>query len=469
MATRTDQLHSYQFMLQRVISALIMRETDPAQAPLRRGVGAVFAGVMIAVLVGAGFGVYGIFTGIGSLKWKEDGSIVVEKETGAVYVFRGHSLHPMLNYTSARLASQGGQTYRVNAAELQKIPRSGPAGIPGAPSSLPPSTAKIGAPWTLCSVSGQDATGSQTISTTLTVGRKPAGGIGLGGHGMLVKDATDGSRYLIWHAHRYHIQDSDRLLTSLFGDQTSPVTVGTAWLNGLPAGTDISEIDVPDRGQASSAVSGQSVGDVLVAQTGSGPQYYVVFDDGLAPITPLQKDILAGEFSTEPQHISTSTATDAQRSSQLQQPSDEAVRPPSTVPELYHATSDQSMCTEVSESAGELQVVVGSEVSAMDEGVPTPSRSGSGTAYADRILVPPGRVAIVRSVPSGSSGTGTFNVVTDIGERFPVPSVDALSTLGYSTADAVAMPAGLVHTIPAGPTLDPGAALAPVPPDSDGG
>src|SRR5689334_1056439 len=103
MASRRDQLQSYQFLTQRVISAFVMRETDPAQSPLRRGIGAVFAGLMIAVMVGAGFGVYGLLTKIGSNNWKANGAIVVEKETGATYVYNGGELHPMLNFTSALL------------------------------------------------------------------------------------------------------------------------------------------------------------------------------------------------------------------------------------------------------------------------------------------------------------------------------------------------------------------------------
>src|SRR5258706_634875 len=97
MATRRDQLQSYQFMTQRVISAFIMRETDPVQSPLRRGVGAVFGGVMIAVLVGAVFGVYGLLTKIGTDPWQTDGSVIIEKETGATFVYRGGCLQPTPN------------------------------------------------------------------------------------------------------------------------------------------------------------------------------------------------------------------------------------------------------------------------------------------------------------------------------------------------------------------------------------
>src|SRR5690349_21198013 len=101
MASRRDQLQSYQFLTQRVVSAFVMRETDPAQSPLRRGIGAIFAGLMIAVMVGAGFGVVGILTKGGSGGWKVDGTVVIEKETGAAYLYQGGALHPMLNYASA--------------------------------------------------------------------------------------------------------------------------------------------------------------------------------------------------------------------------------------------------------------------------------------------------------------------------------------------------------------------------------
>src|SRR2546425_3429764 len=108
MASRRDQLQSYQFLTQRVLSALVMRETDPAQSPLRRGVGAVFVGVMLAVMAGAGFGIYGLVTKVGSTNWKTEGAVVVEKESGATYVYLGGKLHPPLNYASPLLAA--GQT-----------------------------------------------------------------------------------------------------------------------------------------------------------------------------------------------------------------------------------------------------------------------------------------------------------------------------------------------------------------------
>jgi hypothetical protein len=105
MASRRDQLQSYQFVVQRSLSALVMRETDPAQSPLRRGVGAAFGGAMIALIIAAVFAVVGLITKTGSGKWQVEGAVVVEKETGAPFVYRGGTLYPMANFTSALLAS----------------------------------------------------------------------------------------------------------------------------------------------------------------------------------------------------------------------------------------------------------------------------------------------------------------------------------------------------------------------------
>ena len=50
MPSRQDQLHSYQFTVQRVVSALVSRDTDPAQAPFRRAATATLASVLLAVV-----------------------------------------------------------------------------------------------------------------------------------------------------------------------------------------------------------------------------------------------------------------------------------------------------------------------------------------------------------------------------------------------------------------------------------
>jgi type VII secretion protein EccB len=178
MATRRDQLQSYQFLTQRVISAFVMRETDPAQSPLRRGIGAVFAGIMITVLVAAGFGVYGILTKVGTTRWKADGSVVVEKESGASFVYFGGVLHPTLNYASAMLAA--GRTspavFRVSGESLAGVPRGVMVGIPGAPNALPAPRHRLALPWTICAAPDPGSSDRGANVVTLAVGTAPSGG-----------------------------------------------------------------------------------------------------------------------------------------------------------------------------------------------------------------------------------------------------------------------------------------------------
>ena len=93
MASRRDQVQSYQFFVQRMTSALVAREPDPDAAPFRRLGGAGLGGIMIAVLCLAAVGVYGLVRPGGSTSWKDGASVIVEKETGTRYVYRDGQLH----------------------------------------------------------------------------------------------------------------------------------------------------------------------------------------------------------------------------------------------------------------------------------------------------------------------------------------------------------------------------------------
>src|SRR5690348_713408 len=154
-----------------------MRETDPAQSPLRRGVGAAFAGAMITIILAAGFAVFGLITKTGSGKWQVEGAVVVEKESGAAFLYHQGVLNPMANYASAVLASSQAPppVFRESRNSLSGVPRGVLRGIPNAPNSLPDPGKLIGAPWTMCAVPGTDTTGRATTSTALVLGTKLPG------------------------------------------------------------------------------------------------------------------------------------------------------------------------------------------------------------------------------------------------------------------------------------------------------
>ncbi|NIH81473.1 type VII secretion protein EccB [Amycolatopsis viridis] len=466
MPTRRDQLQAYQFMMQRVTSALIVHETDPELTPLRRGVGAVFAGIMITVLVAAGFGVYGVFTGVGGTSWKTDGAVVIERETGATFVYRAGELQPTLNYASARLLTSPDKAgpYRVAGADLAGLARKPAVGIPGAPASLPPAGRAAATPWTMCSVPGRNLAGGPTTTTTLVVGQAMPGGTPLGQRAILARDATDGTVHLVWNNHRYRITDAS-VIRSLFGARAAAVEAGTAWLNGLPVGQDIGRIDVPGQGTPSTVLSGFSVGDIVYYPLSRGVQYYLVRGDGLAPLTELQVRILSGQYTVTPREIPAAAANVAPISTALAPAQGEAA-PPSLPPELVTVPDGNgaTLCSQTHDARTDPVISVGGDPSALNAAITTRLESSTGTKLADRVLVPPGSVAVVRVLPSATATAGAYTLVTDTGLRYPVPDDNVLAQLGYSAASAVDMPAALVQRIPEGPTLSPAAAAVPAVP-----
>jgi type VII secretion protein EccB len=452
MISRRDQLQSYQFMNQRVISAFVMRETDPAQSPLRRGIGALFGGLMVAILVAAGFGIYGVLTRTGANQWQRDGSVVVERETGASFVYLRSRLNPALNFASAKLAAgrPNPPVYRIAAKSLAGTPRGVTIGIAGAPASLPEPARQTGLPWAMCAITTDRPT------SVLVIGTPGPIGTALGNRGLLVTDNPGGeTTHLVWQGRKFRIPERDTSV-ALFGPNQAPTRIGTAWLNALPSGADIVPFDIRDLGDGSDAAPGLDIGDIVFTETGSGRQFNLILNDGRAPITALQQVVLsAAEGFGEPRKIAVNDLTDIPESRALPA-GDAATRGPEQVPELATVARDESACAVTTDAAKPPAVSVGGPAGAFNAAIPTSGTAGNGRPLADRIQVPGGRFALVR-VP----GSGGFTLVTDVGLRHPIPNLDALAGLGYNPAIAAEIPTALINSIPAGVTLDPAAAGQP--------
>jgi ESX secretion system ATPase EccB len=462
--SRTDQLQSYQFRTRRVLSALVMRETDPAQSPLRRGVGAVFAGMMITVLAMAAFGIYGLFAKVSGDGWRTPGSIVIERETGATFVYLNDTLYPTLNLASAMLAAgQPNPTvHRVASNSLTDVARANPIGIPGAPDSLPPADRQIGLPWTVCALTETDGANNRVARVALAVGVPASGGEPVGDDdALLVRDATLGTTFLVWHGRRHLVQSSRTVVPALFG-AAAQTDVASAWLNALPAGTDIEPTRVNDPGRRSTAMPEFNNGDVLLIQTASGPQHYLVFDDGLAPLTPLQLDVLNAVDPVEPIEVEPVTVADAPDSRGM--PDRRETDPPTTTPRLVTPDASARICATTRTDSAPPSIETGGTVDGIERAIPTRGASIDGTPLANRILVPAGRVSVLRAITAPASPAGPYLVVTDLGIAYPLPDAQVLPLLGYSPSQAADVPAQLVSLIPLGPALDPAAATQPVAP-----
>jgi type VII secretion protein EccB len=462
MPSRQDQLHSYQFMVQRVVAALVMRETDPPSSPFRRAGAAALASVLVAAIALAAIGLYGLVVGGGSDNWRNTDAVIVEKETGARFVYRDDKLYPVLNYASALLivGKSTPQRLLVSGKSIAGVPRGAPLGIVGAPDSLPSAKSIVGPPWTLCSTRTADS--GQAPRSVLLLGagaggRASTSGQPTGDKAVLARH-PDGSVHLIWHNHRHRIRNQDVVLGSLLWSGQQQVRVPAALLNAIPAGGDLAPIDVPGRGEKSSTIEGTRVGEVFVVTSLGGEQYAVGLRDGLAEVTKVQAALLLAEAGQqEPTKLSSAKYRDL-RADSLVPKGDDA--PPSAPPELV-TPQDGTICAVVRGDSGVSDVRVNGAVPSSSEAVRTSARTAEGTVLADLVVVEPGRGAVVESAPAPGASGGTVSVVTDLGVRYSVPNRDVLSMLGYGGVHPVRMPANLVSLLPSGRALDPAAARTP--------
>ncbi len=488
MASRSDQLHSHQFTLQRVVGALAMRDPDPVSSPLRRIGGALLASVMVAALGVAAVGVYGVLRPGGDDSWRDGNAVIIETETGARFVYRDGVLYPVVNYSSALLILSSAQPRRayVPRASLVGVARGTPLGIPGAPDLLPAAGDLVTTPWTLCSrpptlsaFAGSDQRGSAAPATmppgsaasaraesVLLVGSTPGGGVDkLGGRALVASDPA-GGLHMIWQNRRYAITHPDLVLAAFAWPRQAATPVSPAVLNAVPAGPDVGRVPVERRNQPS-VVEGFRIGQVFVVENQSGGrQFGVALAAGLAEITPAQADLLIADGANgpggKPKQLGQAQYASAPRAASLV-PTGEVV-PPATAPQVVSAGASGGVCATFATGAPTPEVALTTPVPRDAGEVRTSRAPADVAATVDWVAVPPGRGAVVEALAGPGSPNGALAVVSDLGLRFPVPSREVLGVLGYPDAAPQRLPAALIALLPSGRALDPASAALPATP-----
>ena len=414
-----------------------MRETDPTRSPFRRIAGSTLVGVLLAVLALGGVAAYSVINPSGSVAWRDESAVIVEKETGAIYVYRDHLLHPVLNYTSALLVlgTPSVKSISTSRASLADAPRGAAWGIVDAPASLPAYGRLTQAPWTVCSAQGR---------SMVFIGGH-SGGAGPDDRGLLVAGGTD--TYLLWHGHKHLLRDADAVLADLVWNNRTALPVAGGFLNAVPAGTDLTRPVVAGRGKSAAVPPGAKVGQVYaVKRDQGGADFFIATADRLATLTPLQADLLLADpafgqrLAIDLPRLDFARDTHGTTLAPFAPDAGGAGALPVTVPEL---AEPGSLC--VTGDALFIKVTIPDLSGAV-------STSPAASVLADQIVVPPGKGALIRS------STGGLSLVTDVGKRFAIPSDDLLPVLGYPSAQPTTIAPELIALIPAGPSLDPTAA-----------
>lgn len=451
MASRRDQLHSYQFMVQRVVSALVFRKTDPDQSPFRRAGGAVFASIMVAVLALAVVGVIGFITGGPADPEAAKQYIIVEKETGARYVLIDGVLHPVLNTASGALIVGKAETLSRSGNSLAQYPRGATVGIPNAPDAIPPADRLLKDGWALCSRPGD---GGPT--SVLYAGSQPAEGNPLAAGQALAavfhKGQADEKWWLITEGHRYGVA---RDLVDAVGGSTSDPSLSfpaeAAWINSVPEGAPVTVPPVENVGQPSQAISGAKIGAMFADPTG---KRYVVLADGWSEITPLQAALLqAKNPSATVGQVASGPAIGARSATSLFPTGTEGApvlaQPPSVVPVGAGGTA----CAIYTDHKGVPGVLTDATIPARS-GIKTTETNANGGDLVNEVVIEPGHAVLVESM-TGAEGSGTVLFVNEMGVAYAFADRSLITTFGYTEKDIVKLPATVTGRLPMGPALDP--------------
>ncbi|MFF4761247.1 type VII secretion protein EccB [Streptomyces sp. NPDC001292] len=467
MQSKRDQVQAHSFIMTRLTAGMLLAEPDAPDTPLGRTTRGVFIGVLIAVLISAGAVVFGLISPGGKTSWKTNGTLVINKETGARYMYVGDRLRPVRNYASARLiAGSDLATSTVATASLQGTLVGLPIGIPGAPESVPSASNLDRNAWLVCSTTGAKAADART---TLVVGA-PVESTAPGSEQGLVVEGPTHATYLLWQGSRLRLDEKSGAAVSLGYGSVTPRPVSAAFLDALVAGPDLVAPDVPGRGAAGPSLDGtaSTTGQVFQAQVPGSDEhpYYLLRDDGLVPLTSTQAALALGDPQTRNKAYGGRTPRalplGADALKQHLAPGAEGRSPvaeglPTAPPKAALVSSDMSACVGVEPGGDGTKVTTLLAPTNALTPVAQPSTDAEQACLTvDAVMVRPGRGALVRALGAGGTAMGTTTyLVDDSGTKYRIPTAKALGALGYSESQVTSLPSPLLSMLPTGPDLDP--------------
>lgn len=469
MRSRRDQVQAYFFVVGRLISALLSGRPDDPNPPTRRFTVNAIIGCLVAALVVVVFGIAGIISPGANNSWRSPGSIIVEKETGAKYLYLAGSLRPVLNFASARLIVNSPQAnvVTVSSNSLRDVPRGLPLGIPNAPDSLPGPDALTNEPWFVCADTAYDSSNTPSPVTELQV--REIEGASVGPEAGLLVSTPDGLKYLVWRGNRFRITQQ-AVIDALGYGAVRPLPVASSWVQALPSGPDLAAPAVPGLGQPAFQVHGETgrVGQVYEVHNPvvGDDRFYVLLSDGMAPLSRTGAGLLladprlaAAYPGAKPGAVVTDAATVASlpRSEQAVLPPELPADPPKINP--VDRNDRDVPCARFGVGSADhvpVDVVMVRRDEARFSGITRSPQPTGAQAYL--VGVPPTRGVLARDLPTPGAPTGARYVITDLGIKYPLPGPDALGALGYAGVEPLPVPSELLALLPNGPELAPGTA-----------
>ncbi|MFJ1623887.1 type VII secretion protein EccB [Streptomyces sp. NPDC088190] len=484
MQSKRDQVQAHTFVMGRLTSGMLLADPDAPESPLGRTTRGVLIGVVITALVAAGSLVYGFMSPGGNDAWRASGTLVVNRDTGARYVYVAGRLRPVRNYASALLVGEGKlKSEDVGTASLKGTPVGAPVGIPGAPDSVPGPEDLESDPWQVCSLlaseaGAEDSGGSRnpTGAFTALVAGAPVQGRGLGAGQALVVSGPDRTRYLVWQGSRLRLDRGGNAAVSLGYGSVTPRPVSAAFLDALVQGPDLVPPAVPGRGGAGPSLGGRTskLGQVFQSRTpGAARQYYLLRKEGLVPLTETGAALALGDAATRDAAYGgaapVAAVIGAAEVKARLAPGTDGGEPvpaglPAKPPRAEPVPAGWAACARVRPDRGDGTRVTGALVpltTLPPASAASPENVAAACLPVDATAVRPGHGALVKALGAGGTDVGsTTYFVADNGVKYRLLSQAAQKALGYDGAAAQALPSPILAMLPSGPDLSPEAAAA---------
>ncbi len=326
MASRRDELNAYTFAKKRMVAAFLQPSPSGTEEGAPRPLRAVLPGLIVGALVLAGFGAWGMFKPKAPKGWDAPGTkVIVGKQSTTRYVVlttgkgkdRKTLLHPVLNLASARLLLDPSKFDVIQVSDdvldAGKPPRGPILGIPYAPDRLPGAAEAAKAKrWAVCVQPG-GGKGSSVQKAAFVLAERDFGRTDgeerLKDGEVLYVQGQKGVRYLVdASGTKYEVRggasDATVLTRALVGDK-EPQPVTEDWLGTLHTGSPVEfpalsgTVGVPAGIGGGLSREQDRVGMVLKAETGAGPQHYVVLQGAVRPVSDFTAWLLINSPQTD--------------------------------------------------------------------------------------------------------------------------------------------------------------------------
>ena len=420
--------------------ALLRRDVRMIDEPMRAKSRSLLAGSVLAAI-----GVVGcaLLAFVRPQEALGDSPIAMVRESGALYVRVGDTLHPALNLTSARLVvGSPAKPEMVRESELRKAKRGALLGIPGAPGDLPEPMEE--SPWTVC----DDATG-----TTVIAGSWPADSAATplnAGRAVLARPRGESVTYLLYGGVRARVSLAELSVSrALHLDAVEPQELSSVLLNAIPEAPPITAPTIAGAGARGPETLGMAVGSVVRVSRADADELFVILGDGVQRIGPVAADIIRFSNSQGVRDIVTIAADAIGATPSVQ------TLPVTTFPDAaVKPVSEPVVCARRSPTVPErdgAMTTFGAPAIPVDRGhaaVRMAQADGVGP-NVDAVFVPPGRCLFVQAPQ--------WYIVSDTGVRYGVNAESAVA-LGLPR-QPVPAPWSFVKLLADGPELTRAGAL----------